>query len=87
MPMECKPEIAAKTASLLVGKDHCGHWVVRDLRGLCGGVFTNRKDALRFAMFDCQRTPQSVIMTPYGLELDMTFENETSAVPRMRRRA
>jgi hypothetical protein len=84
--MEPKPENAAN-ASLLIGQDHCGHWVVRDLRGLCGGVFANRKEALRFAMFDCQRAPQSVIMTPHGLELDMTREAETSADPRLRRSA
>ena len=30
--------------------DAHGHWRVRDEAGLVGGVFTTRKDALRFAL-------------------------------------
>jgi len=55
---------------LFVGRDHCGRWVVRDAHCLCGGLFANQKEAIRFAMYECQRRPQSVIMLPNGLELD-----------------
>jgi hypothetical protein len=44
--------------------------VVRDAQGLCGGLFTNQAEAIRFAMYECQRRPQSVVMVPNGLELD-----------------
>ena len=74
MPSQAKSANSSKAASLLIGQDHCGQWVVRDARGHFGGVFVDRREALRFAMFDSRRTPQSVIMTPYGLELDMTGE-------------
>jgi hypothetical protein len=37
---------------------------------LCGGLFANRTEAIRFAMYECQRRPQSVIMLPDGLEID-----------------
>jgi hypothetical protein len=33
-------------------------------------LFANRTEAIRFAMYECQRRPQSVIMLPDGLELD-----------------
>jgi hypothetical protein len=36
-------------------------------------VFSNRTAAIRFAMYECERRPQSVIMLPDGLELDATF--------------
>jgi len=51
-----------------------------DGRRLCGGVFENRTDAIRFAMVECQRRPQSVIMLPDGLELDLalTVDHEMS---------
>jgi hypothetical protein len=65
---------AATTGScLFIGQDRCGRWVVRDARSMCGGVFSNRTAAIRFAMYECQRRPQSVIMLPDGVELDATF--------------
>jgi hypothetical protein len=55
---------------LYIGQDRFGRWVVRDADCLCGGLFTNQTEAIRFAMYECQRRPQSVIMLPDGLELD-----------------
>jgi hypothetical protein len=55
-----------------VGKDSRGHWVAQDQYGLCGGLFTSRADALKFAMFENGRRPQAVIMVPGVLELDMS---------------
>jgi len=43
-----------------------------DRRGLCGGLFVNRGEAVRFAMFESGRHPQAVIMAPGVLELDTT---------------
>ena len=57
-------------ACLFIGQDHGGRWVVRDALNLCGGSFVSRTEAIRFAMVECQRRPQSVIMLPYGLEVD-----------------
>src|SRR3984885_4812310 len=58
---------------LFIGQDRCGRWVVRDARSMCGGVLSNRTAAIRFATYECQRRPQSVIMLPDGLELDAAF--------------
>ena len=55
---------------LYIGQDRFGRWVVRDAQCLCGGLFANQKEAIRFAMYECERRPQSVIMLPNGLELD-----------------
>jgi hypothetical protein len=60
----------ARLSCLFIGRDRNGHWVVKDARSLCGGMFTNRTEAIRFAIHECQRRPQSVIMLPDGLELD-----------------
>jgi len=62
--------VSAVGSCLFIGQDHCGRWVVRDAQSLCGGLFANRTEAIRFAMYECQRRPQSVIMLPDGLELD-----------------
>ena len=64
----------ATDACLFIGQDRCGRWVVRDGRGMCGGLFADRTAAIRFAMYECQSRPQSVIMLPVGLELDSLLE-------------
>ena len=58
-----------------IGKDSHGNWVAQDQQGLCGGLFVDRADALKFAMFENGNCPQAVIMVPGVLELDMTSKS------------
>jgi hypothetical protein len=55
----------------MIGKNSRGNWVVQDQRGLCGGIFVDRAEALRFAMFENGDRPQAVIMVVGVFELDM----------------
>ena len=64
---------SAAGSCLFIGQDRCGRWVVKDAHSMCGGLFSDRTAAIRFAMYECQRRPQSAIMLPDGLELDATF--------------
>lgn len=59
-----------------IGRDSRGNWVVQDDRGLCGGLFVDRTQALRFAMLENGSRPQAVIMVPGVFELDV---NKASA--------
>jgi hypothetical protein len=72
-----------RTSLFLVGKDSRGNWVVQDEEGLYGGLFVDRAEALRFAMFENGNRPQAVIMVPGVFELDMSRK----AVPRARQAA
>jgi hypothetical protein len=56
----------------MIGKDSRGNWVVQDDQGSCGGLFVNRAEALKFAMFENGNRPQAVVMVPGVLELDMS---------------
>ena len=78
---------AASLSCLFIGRDRDGHWVVKDARSLCGGLFANRTEAIRFAMYECQRRPQSVIMMPDGLELDDPLDEHDAAASARRRAA
>ena len=60
-----------KCSLFLIGKNSLGNWVVQDQKGLYGGLFTNRAEALKYAMFENGHQPQAVIMVPGILELDM----------------
>ena len=72
---------------LFIGQDRCGRWVVKDARGACGRLFADRTAAIRFAMYECQRRPQSVIMLPDGLELDSMLDIDACDAPASRRTA
>ena len=66
------PSPSGSASSLfLVGRDSHGHWVAQDQSGLCGGLFVDRAEALKFAMFENGHRPQAVIMVPGVLELNM----------------
>lgn len=59
---------AAQRSLCLIGRNRRGLWVVRDPIGMCGGVFTNRTEAFRFATQE--GGPHLAVMVPYRLELD-----------------
>ena len=66
------PSLRTSNSALFrVGRDRDGRWVVQDTNGLRGGLFVDRAEALKFAMYESGRRPQAVIMVPGTLELDM----------------
>jgi hypothetical protein len=66
------PESSSRIPLFLIGKDSRGNWVVQDQQGNCGGLFVNRAEALKYAMFENGNRPQAVIMVPGIFELDMS---------------
>ena len=63
---------SSRSQLFFIGKDSRGNWVVQDQRGLCGGLFIDRAQALRFAMFENGCRPQAVVMVPGVFELDLS---------------
>ena len=66
------PEPSSRIPLFMIGKDSRGNWVVQDDQGSCGGLFVNRAEALKFAMFENGNRPQAVVMVPGVFELDMS---------------
>ena len=56
----------------MVGQNRRGNWVVRDQKGVCGGLFVSREAALRFIRAENGYRPQAVVMVSENLELDMS---------------
>jgi hypothetical protein len=54
----------------LIGRNHQGQWVVRNQCGSRGGLFADRANALKFAMFESGHKLRAVIMVPGVFELD-----------------
>jgi len=68
----------------MIGRNSRGNWVVRDQAGLRGGLFIDRTEALRFALFENGHRPQAVLMVPEILELDFDQATRTTTRPEAR---
>jgi hypothetical protein len=66
------PTSRQRSHIFFIGKDSRGNWIVQDQQHLCGGLFVDRAEALRFAMFENGHQPQAVVMVPGVFELDLT---------------
>ena len=66
-----RPSSSHRSAPFLIGRNSCGQWVVRDQSGRRGGLFVDRTEALRFALFENGHGPQAALMVPGTLELDL----------------
>lgn len=58
-------------AAFLIGMDSRGHWVVKDSSGLHGGLFIDRVQAIKYALFENGHHPEDVMLVPGILELDI----------------
>jgi hypothetical protein len=74
-------EPPSRSHLFFIGKDSRNNWVVQDQQHRRGGLFVDRAEALRFALFENGHRPQAVIMVPGILELDMS--GNASGVDRM----
>ena len=74
-------EPPSKNQLFMIGRNSRGNWVVRDQAGLRGGLFIDRTEALRFALFENGRRPQAVLMVPGILELDFDQTMRTATRP------
>jgi len=66
----------------LIGRNSRGNWVVQDQSGRRGGLFIDRTEALRFALFENGHRPQAVVMVPGILELDLELRTADCAPAR-----
>jgi hypothetical protein len=67
------PSSREQSASQLfyIGKNSKGSWVVQDQRGLCGGLFVGRAEAIRFICFENGNHPEAIVPVPGIFELNM----------------
>jgi hypothetical protein len=77
---QAEPPSWLRPPLFMIGQDERGHWVVQDLKGICGGMFVSREAALRYVRSENGNRPQAVVMVSGVLELDMT--RKPAAMPR-----
>jgi hypothetical protein len=79
MDKKGEPPSTCRAKSFRIGRNSRGNWVVQDQSGLCGGLFVDRAEAVKFAMFENGNRPQAVIMVPDTLELDLSGKTHAAS--------
>jgi hypothetical protein len=65
----------------MIGQDSRGNWVAQEKSGICGGLFVNRDQALKFAKFENGDRPHAVVMVSGILELDTSSATARADAP------
>jgi hypothetical protein len=69
-----EPPSCSSAASTIVflGKNSRGNWVAQEQNGLYGGLFVNRAQAVKYALFENGHHPETIVELSREIELDMS---------------
>ncbi|MGY3587175.1 hypothetical protein ACVIGB_003765 [Bradyrhizobium sp. USDA 4341] len=76
------PSCSAVSTIVFIGRNHRGQWVAQQQSGLYGGLFVNRAQAVKYALFENGQHPEMIVELSRELELDM--RGETASLPTIR---
>jgi hypothetical protein len=66
------PSCSSPSAIVFIGKNSRGNWVAQEQNGLYGGLFVNRAQAVKYALFENGNHPETIVELPREIELDMS---------------
>jgi hypothetical protein len=83
------PSCSSASTIVFIGRNSRGNWVAQEQNGLYGGLFVNRAQAVKYALFENGHHPETIIDLPREIELDMGSKPspERLAAPAGTRRA
>jgi hypothetical protein len=64
------PSCRSASPIVFIGKNSRGNWVAQEQDGLYGGLFVNRAQALKYALFENGHHPEAIIELSREIELD-----------------
>ena len=56
---------------VIIGRNSRGDWVAQEQNGLFGGLFVNRAQAMKYALFENGDHPATIVLTSNIVELEM----------------
>ena len=77
------PSCSSRSAIVFIGRNKRGQWVAQEQNGLYGGLFVNRAQAVKYALFENGHHPETIIELARDIELDMSGA-PSSAIPARR---
>jgi hypothetical protein len=80
------PSRSAISTIVFIGKNRRGNWVAQEQNGLYGGLFVNRAQAVKYALFENGHHPEAIVELSRAIELDMggRFSSSDSSPPTRR---
>src|SRR6202030_2272341 len=69
--LEEPPSCSSASTITFIGKNSRGNWVAQEQNGLYGGLFVNRAQALKFALFENGHHPETIVELSREIELDV----------------
>jgi hypothetical protein len=65
------PSCSSASTIVFIGKNSRGNWVAQEQNGLYGGLFVNRAQAIKYALSENGRHPETIVELSREIELDM----------------
>src|SRR3982074_122182 len=65
------PSCSSASSIVFIGRNSRGNWVAQEQNGLYGGLFVNRAQAIKYALFENGPCPETVVELSREIELDM----------------
>jgi hypothetical protein len=65
------PSCSSASAIVFIGKNGRGNWVVQQQSGLYGGLFIDRSQAFKYALFENGHHPETIVELSREIELDI----------------
>ena len=67
-----EPPLRSSTSAIVfIGRNSRGNWVAQEQNGLYGGLFVNRAQAVKYALFENGHHPETIVEVSREIELDM----------------
>lgn len=65
------PSCSSASSVVFIGRNRRGQWVAQERNGLYGGLFVNRAQAIKYALFENGQHPEMLVELSREIELDM----------------
>jgi hypothetical protein len=65
------PSCSSASPIIFIGRNSRGNWVAQEQNGRYGGLFVNRAQAFKYALFENGRHPETIVELSREIELDM----------------
>ena len=65
------PSCSSASTIIFIGRNSRGNWVAQEQNGLYGGLFVNRAQAFKYALFENGHHAETIVELSREIELDM----------------
>ncbi|HEV7635079.1 MAG TPA: hypothetical protein VGO54_06550 [Bradyrhizobium sp.] len=64
------PSCSSASSVVFIGRNKRGNWVAQHQNGLYGGLFIDRAQAIKYALFENGHHPETIVELSHEIELD-----------------